>query len=120
MSLLEKNEKDIDGISISTTYNEENIDKSILIRNTYANMRLAKCKKVINVFVLYNKNNEIVKLDLKILCSSDDLFNEVETMNLAESLRIKRGLKIESHKIGRNDLCPCGSGKKYKKCCLLK
>lgn len=22
-------------------------------------------------------------------------------------------------RIGRNDLCPCGSGKKYKKCCLL-
>jgi hypothetical protein len=22
-------------------------------------------------------------------------------------------------KVGRNDLCPCGSGKKYKKCCLL-
>ncbi len=21
-------------------------------------------------------------------------------------------------KIGRNDLCPCGSGKKYKKCCI--
>lgn len=21
-------------------------------------------------------------------------------------------------KIGRNDACPCGSGKKYKKCCL--
>lgn len=21
-------------------------------------------------------------------------------------------------KVGRNDLCPCGSGKKYKKCCL--
>ena len=20
------------------------------------------------------------------------------------------------HKVGRNDLCPCGSGKKYKKC----
>jgi hypothetical protein len=23
-------------------------------------------------------------------------------------------------KIGRNDLCPCGSGKKYKKCCQEK
>ena len=23
----------------------------------------------------------------------------------------------EEPKIGRNDLCPCGSGKKYKKCC---
>src|SRR4051812_29351116 len=21
-------------------------------------------------------------------------------------------------KVGRNDLCPCGSGRKYKKCCL--
>jgi uncharacterized protein YecA (UPF0149 family) len=21
-------------------------------------------------------------------------------------------------KVGRNDACPCGSGKKYKKCCL--
>jgi len=22
-------------------------------------------------------------------------------------------------RIGRNDLCPCGSGKKYKKCCIM-
>jgi len=27
-------------------------------------------------------------------------------------------MKLEVAKIGRNDLCPCGSGKKYKKCCL--
>lgn len=25
-----------------------------------------------------------------------------------------------SKKIGRNEPCPCGSGKKYKKCCLSK
>ena len=25
--------------------------------------------------------------------------------------------KIAEKKIGRNDPCPCGSGKKYKKCC---
>jgi len=24
----------------------------------------------------------------------------------------------EESKIGRNDRCPCGSGRKYKKCCL--
>ncbi|HHX94748.1 MAG TPA: preprotein translocase subunit SecA [Clostridia bacterium] len=24
---------------------------------------------------------------------------------------------VRSKKVGRNDLCPCGSGKKYKKCC---
>ncbi len=27
---------------------------------------------------------------------------------------------VTSHKIGRNEPCPCGSGKKYKKCCLRK
>jgi preprotein translocase subunit SecA len=26
----------------------------------------------------------------------------------------------EGEKVGRNDPCPCGSGKKYKKCCYLK
>ena len=25
---------------------------------------------------------------------------------------------VTSEKIGRNDDCPCGSGKKYKKCCM--
>ncbi|MDH5714506.1 MAG: preprotein translocase subunit SecA [Candidatus Aminicenantes bacterium] len=29
-------------------------------------------------------------------------------------------VKRDSRKIGRNDPCPCGSGKKYKKCCYLK
>ncbi len=29
-------------------------------------------------------------------------------------------IKRVSPKIGRNDACPCGSGKKYKKCCLSK
>jgi preprotein translocase subunit SecA len=27
---------------------------------------------------------------------------------------------IKEKEIGRNDLCVCGSGKKYKKCCLIK
>jgi len=29
-------------------------------------------------------------------------------------------LKSDGGKLGRNDPCPCGSGKKYKKCCLNK
>ena len=27
-------------------------------------------------------------------------------------------IKKAKVKIGRNEKCPCGSGKKYKKCCL--
>ena len=29
----------------------------------------------------------------------------------------EKPIEREEPKIGRNDLCPCGSGKKYKKCC---
>ena len=29
----------------------------------------------------------------------------------------KSGTVVKAHKIGRNDPCPCGSGKKYKQCC---
>ncbi|WP_339133381.1 MAG: SEC-C metal-binding domain-containing protein [Candidatus Electrothrix sp. GW3-4] len=28
--------------------------------------------------------------------------------------------QVIKKKIGRNEPCPCGSGKKYKKCCLNK
>lgn len=28
--------------------------------------------------------------------------------------------KMNRTKIGRNDPCPCGSGRKYKKCCMRK
>lgn len=27
--------------------------------------------------------------------------------------------RVREYNISRNDLCPCGSGKKYKNCCLL-
>jgi preprotein translocase subunit SecA len=30
---------------------------------------------------------------------------------------IVTGSRKQSVKVGRNELCPCGSGKKYKKCC---
>ncbi|MEX5438627.1 SEC-C metal-binding domain-containing protein [Acinetobacter indicus] len=31
---------------------------------------------------------------------------------------LNKKVKI-STKIGRNETCPCGSGNKYKKCCLI-
>ena len=30
---------------------------------------------------------------------------------------VNRTVVNEGPKVGRNDLCPCGSGKKYKNCC---
>jgi SEC-C motif-containing protein len=33
---------------------------------------------------------------------------------------LRESVKRSDPKVGRNDPCPCGSGKKYKKCCLIK
>lgn len=35
-------------------------------------------------------------------------------------LTVSQTEQIQDKKVGRNDLCPCGSGKKYKKCCMQK
>lgn len=36
-----------------------------------------------------------------------------------ELLKSTPGVKVQEGKIKPNDPCPCGSGKKYKKCCAL-
>ena len=38
---------------------------------------------------------------------------------LAKQYQLAHTQKVREYKkVGRNDLCPCGSGKKYKNCCL--
>lgn len=44
-------------------------------------------------------------------------FNEL--MGFAEKEQEKAKVPAMTAKVGRNEPCPCGSGKKYKKCCLL-
>ena len=44
---------------------------------------------------------------------------EIDPRNLSPQKRAE--LEATGHtKVGRNDPCPCGSGKKFKKCCLGK
>lgn len=43
----------------------------------------------------------------------DSVWFYKEAKNLGQAGPIRR----EQPKVGRNDPCPCGSGKKYKKCC---
>jgi uncharacterized protein YecA (UPF0149 family) len=33
-------------------------------------------------------------------------------------VRVVHGGKLLMEKLGRNDLCPCGSGLRFKRCCL--
>jgi SEC-C motif domain protein len=42
---------------------------------------------------------------------------EAETWAFVDGHMLNKPFRHEQPKIGRNDPCPCGSGKKYKKCC---
>ncbi|PHS02293.1 MAG: nucleic acid-binding protein [Blastopirellula sp.] len=35
-------------------------------------------------------------------------------------MQVVHGDKLLEEKLGRNDPCPCGSSKRFKKCCLKK
>ena len=37
---------------------------------------------------------------------------------MASSMEMQQELSVSSSKVGRNDPCICGSGKKFKKCCM--
>ena len=64
---------------------------------------------LVDVYFKFLGNEEIPKQDLPRLRAK------------AEALRSRRlcAAKEAHGKIGRNEPCPCGSGKKYKKCCQL-
>lgn len=44
---------------------------------------------------------------------------EVEENPMPEEQLLNENISFSGPRVGRNELCPCGSGKKYKKCCQL-
>jgi len=49
-----------------------------------------------------------------------NLLNIGRDLGIGPSQRDETRVPARGKKVGRNDPCPCGSGKKYKKCCLIK
>lgn len=47
----------------------------------------------------------------------DTLLSEFERQQIKRDYN-KSKTVVKEKKVGRNDACPCGSGKKYKQCCL--
>lgn len=69
----------------------------------------------------FDENNHFLRVNLKRYTHQDIHEEELEQLKKYGELIAHR--RFEKHrtqhksKIGRNQLCPCGSGKKYKKCC---
>jgi preprotein translocase subunit SecA len=47
----------------------------------------------------------------------EELIMKKRNVTYGEPVKVSRSSARKTDKIGRNDPCPCGSGKKYKKCC---
>jgi len=76
-------------------------------------------------FELYEKMNQSIQEDtIKYLFHIDVKKDKVEiketdmsSLSTNKEETTKKQPVVSKDKIGRNDPCPCGSGKKYKKCC---
>lgn len=91
----------VESLDLESLETDTEIDFTIDYETLYYNMHDAKAKWLYTItewdtLLTKEKKKEIVK-------------------KYRESIII-----VKKDKIGRNEPCPCGSGKKYKKCCLLK
>lgn len=59
-------------------------------------------------------------LEINIVETIAKLGKEVEIKKTPVKEQAERNNPADKKKVGRNDPCPCGSGKKYKKCCWPK
>lgn len=70
----------------------------------------------INFETLFKKMVEYKAEHLYTLPQWNAIFDEETRKKLTQEQKKSRTI-VKSPKVGRNDPCPCGSGKKYKKCC---
>jgi len=105
VKLLKSNEKDseLNALAIDTLVRIDGIKHIEVIRESYA-------KKSIDG--LYADSLENIEINL-------GLREKVSPKANTSKEEPQKSL-IKDKSIGRNDPCPCGSGKKYKKCCLNK
>ena len=104
----------------SSIYSEKDTDEKQLTKEAYANMHMAQSKKIVCVYLYYNIKEKLIMVHIDILNKTDINYSTKEVLDMVEYIKNKRKNRIKIGKIGRNEMCPCGSGKKYKKCCLIK
>lgn len=92
------NDSLISGYEIEKLEEDSEIELKVDFEKLYYNMLDAKAKW------LYT------------LSQWEDVLSEEKRKEITKTWR-KAGQIINENKVGRNDPCPCGSGKKYKKCC---
>lgn len=87
---------------------------------TYAAASRDETLPVMWISLEYDANDKLVTASGRECRFSDLKGIDIERIKRLGELKAQDWVRIhllKNKKIGRNDICPCGSGKKYKKCC---
>lgn len=99
----------------------ENYNIDLVYDDVYANIKITKSNQANIFFLFYNNKKILNNIKYVLLTENDERYKSNEIEIIAEKIKQKRFNKrinqSGKRKIGRNELCPCESGSKYKKCC---
>lgn len=107
------------GITFHSNYYDNDVAKRKLLDHCERRKYISKTNKWIGVLIV----PETYEIRLAVMLDFDWIhsFQMEEATNnrsLKNTIIKKDGVMIPLKKLGRNEECTCGSGKKYKKCCL--
>lgn len=86
----------------------------------YAAASRDESKPIMMISLQYDSNNSLIFAKGEKFSFSDVKGTDIERLKTYGQEKAKDWVQLaikKSGKIGRNDCCPCGSGKKYKYCC---
>ena len=78
---------------------------------------MSQLKNLISLIIEVNNNTRIWSNHGYTPIEMHNLIGRSKLRDISVPIMINANKQICAEKIGRNDPCPCGSGKKYKKCC---
>lgn len=99
----------------------ENYTMEQCLDYTYAATSRNKDVPVMCIRLEYDNRNTLVSAQGKLCCFSDVSLDDIDRIVNLGCEKAKHWVlshKKLKGKIGRNEYCPCGSGKKYKHCCI--
>ena len=91
-------------------YRTEGMD---MFEEMVANIKL----DVVKILMNFHKQGEIKRQEtVRITNAAQEALNSVDNGERMKESDVDKTVRNEGPKVGRNDPCPCGSGKKYKNC----
>lgn len=110
-----------DLLILSCVVDNSNFDIKKVFDDVYANMKITNSNQANILFLFYNKDKVLIEIKSILLTTNDERFSSNDIEIIVEKIKENRfNKRIQQNgrrKIGRNELCPCGSGLKYKRCC---